>query len=90
MKLLEEAEDTEEVHYLETFREALVHSFLTRFATSPDDAGKRTEVGTLSATGNRRIVTVHLFSSPIYLMATVLDPRIKTSPFICKFFIYFN
>lgn len=61
-------------YFLEKFRRALRDSVLKRFGTDQDS-------GQPAAVRGRKIVTSNVVNDKYYILATLLDPKLKTIPF---------
>jgi len=70
-------DDSDFCFELTEFQSALCQSICNRF-TNNKDIGEKIHDLTGKA---RRIVTVDVFNDPTYILATLLDPRIKVVPF---------
>jgi hypothetical protein len=66
---------------LKNFKTGLCKSIIDRF-TNDKEKGERI----IGSNGkNRQIVTVDIFHNSRYILAALLDPRIKTAPFLGNF-----
>jgi hypothetical protein len=73
-----ESVDVEAIVTLMNFKQDLVKSVKERFTTDKDSGEK-----VLNEKGNaRQIVTINLPKIKSYILATLLDPRIKGTPFV--------
>lgn len=65
------------------FRSAVIQSLLDRFT---NDKEKGEAVYNKTTNKRRNIITIDIFSSVPFILAALLDPRIKDLPFLGKHF----
>lgn len=67
--------------HLTKFKKLLIESLLARFTTDKEGGEKVVEKDGKT----RNIFTINLFFQKSYILATVLDPRLKLRPFLGKY-----
>lgn len=64
-------------HHLTNFKGATVKALVDRFTTDKDKGEKVMNANNTP----RNIVTLDLFSNKLYVIASILDPRVHTLPY---------